>query len=343
MNTNSSSEKRISDLIHIAKCFSVFFIVSAHIVCGGIGVYPMAIVRRFSSIGVIVFLICSAYFFKPEKKNFVSFVKKKIKSIIIPWIVMGSFVYLINNIMSEVSLFGLIKWLLGYKTYLWYIPILICLFLLFYNFYSNTLFCAVCIIINVVSLFATSFNVIDPIISFLNLTNYLFLPNWIGVFAIGCLLRKYNVFEKLLKLKYRYVFMIIAAYVALLVKAAYVEPTASGYFSKFGLLLELLGAFIVFFVSSKIPCINILKTFSGYSYSVYLLHFVGIMVVNKISIFLTDKTEWITLFYFIPATLLVFVLLAIGYKIAYFIKINKLYALLTGVRIMAPSIKKEKK
>ncbi|CVH77425.1 Acyltransferase family protein [Clostridiales bacterium CHKCI006] len=136
----------------------------------------LTLLSFLSCIGVPCFLITSGILFKklPLKK----FLMKKITNICIPWIFCGTIIFLISYF-SAYSLLEHVKFVFGIGSFLYYIPVLLFCYLIFYILPNKKLFYTLCIALNYCSLVATQFGLIN----FPN--NSLNFLNWIGYFAIG--------------------------------------------------------------------------------------------------------------------------------------------------------------
>ena len=124
--------------IYILKCLAVLSIVTAH--CGNIARDNNIIANIFywimtqiGAIGVGVFYIISGYLFYKNLDSFKLFFSKKVKGIVVPWIITGSFVYLVmsmkNNVLNLKSFIGFL--FLG-KSYLYYLSILMIFYLIYF-------------------------------------------------------------------------------------------------------------------------------------------------------------------------------------------------------------------
>lgn len=112
----------LSDAIYILKAFAMCSIVYAHLsfftplttVMGAVG-----------TMGVPVFLILAGYLTKPEKARFTTVLLKLCKRIIIPWLILGTFTFLTHIIADNASFSfdNYARWILGYLTWLYYVPV----------------------------------------------------------------------------------------------------------------------------------------------------------------------------------------------------------------------------
>lgn len=275
--------KKISNTVIVARVFALISIVSAHITFGDNCPYVISkLYSSIASIGVVTFLIISGYYYNSAKfKNLLYMLKSKCVSIGLPWLFFGTFSFLYGSIMSKEPLSPIryFKYLLGNGSYLYYLTVLIICFILFFRTNKVILFGSIAL--NLVSLVLTTTGVISPVIQALNITNYLNVFNWIGIFAIGVLLRSVEpkkIYDFLKKTRWIFASLFIVADILII---AFNIPT--GYFSFIGIWQELLGALAIFGFST-ISCLykKVFVKISNYSFSVYLIHIVLNGIINDI-------------------------------------------------------------
>lgn len=320
--------KKCSAMFTVSRAFSLVSIVAAHIV------FPPNdfdfLNKLYSAIGLIgvsVFFFISAYYYNTEKfSGLWELLKKKLVSIGLPWLALGTVAYLYNAVLS--GNFGIIKWLawlLGYKTYLYFLTVLFFCFVIFYK--ANKIFCILCIPLSVISITLTSLGVLDPIISFLHITNYLNILNWIGVFAVGRLVKSADC-EKLYTFIFKYRFLWITVFIlSMAVMIAF--GLNDGYFSPLGLCFEIFGALFIFSVSTfKIFNRKLFYSIANNSFSIYLIHLPLIGVLDRVYN-LTPVSQAISVF-------LVILIAHFGLEIARLIvcktKCKKIFYMLFGFR-----------
>ena len=276
------SKKELSEIVTYARATALVSIVSAHVqfsetACESI----VHFYRMIASIGVVLFLIVAGYYYSPSHYgSFTGVMKRKLTTIVLPWFCLGSTGFLYNAILSRnLSVSRYINFLLGNGSYLYYLSILILCFVVFY-FVNARWFCVLCVFVNIVSLYLTQAGLLDALISTLGITNYLNLFNWIGFFALGLLLRRIEpvtIYQGIRKYRLYTIVAFILVY-----GCVFWLNTPTGYFSKFGWMLELVGAAAFFAVASYIPknC-RLVKRIAGYSFTVYLIHFMVIGVFDR--------------------------------------------------------------
>lgn len=274
--------KKCSSLFTIARVFALISIVAAHISFPASAPYTLEkIYSLIASIGVIAFLFMSAYYYNPQKfSSLGAVIKTKLVSIGIPWLFLGSITYLYNGILSgTIHPLGLLKWILGYKTYLYFLTILFFCFVIFYK--ANRLFCVCCIPVTIMSLMLTALGFMDSIIDFLHITNYLNILNWIGIFAFGQLCRTFDT-KKIYEFIYKFRLLLILIFI-LAGAVIFVFDIPTGYFSIIGIYFEIIGVLCIFGVSTfNIFNINLFQNIANNSFAIYLIHMPVIGVIDRI-------------------------------------------------------------
>ena len=274
-------KQRISSTVTVARVFALVSIVCAHITFTKDAPYAITkLYSAFASIGVICYILCSAYYYNPKKYTFVGLLKNKAITIGVPWIFLGTVGYLYNAILSKnLSVIGYLKWIIGNGSFLYFLTILILCFLIFYRTNNIILYCAIGV--NILSLMLTAAGVLDTVISALHITNYLNIFNWVGVFAMGMLLKQLSP-EKLYNFLYKSRFIALGAF-AMAVTLVCIFDIHVGYFSYLGIWLELLGTLAILGVSTISIFENkLFYDISNLSFTVYLVHMMVIGIFDRV-------------------------------------------------------------
>lgn len=319
--------------LQAVRSIAVLSIVTAHIEFYGLPIYLHAVFRRFASIGVVAFMIISAYYYNPEKYRVSSFIRKKLISVVLPWLLLGTVVYIGSYIKSigGISISGWLQWLFGYGTYLWYMPVLLLCYLLFYRLHNNNAFCWICVAASFVTTQLAAFGITDAWMDALHITNYLFVPNWMGVFAAGCLLRKHNGLQKILAFR-RWTGAYLVIYLACVTIGSVVEPMASGYFSHFGLLLEFAAFPLLLVLGDALRGLALAQRVGRYSYTIYLLHLLLITALRGTLARVWDVVPILSLFYPLLVVALLTLALAIAERLSTKLKLGKVFEVCMGIR-----------
>jgi fucose 4-O-acetylase-like acetyltransferase len=124
-----NTDYNISSVFNSAKVLSILSVILAHSKLNDDSFYNN-IAERLGCIGVITFLFISGYFYNISKYGIQSFFFKRIKTIIIPWLFLGTVVFVFSR--KELTLISWFNWIIGNGTYLYYLTILmlcyICIF-----------------------------------------------------------------------------------------------------------------------------------------------------------------------------------------------------------------------
>lgn len=319
-----TAEQQISKMFTAARVFAILSVISAHVTIRNSKIIAN-LYSAIGSIGVIVFFIAAGFYFKRE--TFVTFVRKKAKNILLPWIVLGSAVYVVNSVLNRSAIkigdWGL--WLIGYKTYLYFIPVLVICFLLFY--FHNYISLGVAIALNALSLLFTSLGELEPIIEALHITNYLNVFNWIGFFSFGILLRRIP-FEKCFAFFKRTRILALCTSVLCVVLVAFTGYKV-GYFSPLGWAFELICAWGIFGLCTySWTHGRVMKCVAEMSYAIYILHMMFVGGLAK----LYALHSGISLFANVIVLTFTYLALAAGRYLAGRFKFETGYNLLLGIR-----------
>lgn len=178
-------KKNVSDALYVLKAFGIFSVAAAHCVSNGGAIDR--VLGICGTIGVPIFLVLSGVFFE-HNYSILEFFIRKWKRIIVPWIVwgVGTYVLSVLSLGTDISLVGCVNWILGNRTWLYFVPVLlICMLIL--KIRCNCAF--LCIVIGV-SILSNTLTILGVFRNTQYLTNYQNVLNWILFFAIGIILRR---------------------------------------------------------------------------------------------------------------------------------------------------------
>ena len=184
---------KISSQIWCLKIIAIFTIFFAHMPLSDKNVLSdnYMFVRLFSLLGMVVvpiFFIISGYLYKSGK------ILNKAQNLLIPLVIWGFATYVLhcfNLGLSSFSIKDLVLWILGYNCYLYFVPVLFTIILL-YNIYDNDY---IWIFIGVICVGLYQMHIIKY--SGGGITPYMNPLNFIPYFAIGHLIRKKNIWEQI--------------------------------------------------------------------------------------------------------------------------------------------------
>ena len=278
MNKRDNSylgKERLSRTVYVLRAISIICVVAAH--CDSFLSNAEIIRRLLGTIGVPSFLICSGYFFN-QKEPAKQFWMKKLKNIIVPWIIWGIITYAISELFGEkrISIYQCLKWILGYKTWLYYVPVLlICFFL--GRFCTNRLW-----IILYLGLFFVSWS-----LSYLGvlsngvITLYQNPFNHVGFFILGMLLSKSNWLTLKITKDKKVVVLILFIIISLVY--AFCGKGIGYWASIFSIPFELLAFIVLFWFAGFLADWNILVQIGKKSFFIFFVHMqIGIEISKKI-------------------------------------------------------------
>lgn len=302
---------QLNQVFTVAKVFAIYSVILAHSRNVNDSILN-TITERIGAWGVITFLILSGYFYNIDKYGTLPFFKRKVTTIIVPWFFTGTFLFLFS---PEISFFNWMLWIVGYKTYLYYLTIIMCCFLFFdvLKEYINVL-----MFLSFISILITSFELI-------NYYPYLNPLNWFLFFGIGVKLKNEKNAKFLEIISGNFYSFIIA--ILLFILIVFLEKPG-GYFTKFAIINEFLGFCIILYLSSLSFFQNkIVKLIANYSFSIYLIHFLFFPIRKILPVYLNND-------FIFPFCILISatISLLIGNFVSKKIKLNAIYTLLLGIR-----------
>ena len=276
--SSSENDEVVSKSFYIMRMLAIISVATAH--CSSyIGFFPETLRQMIGTIGVPIFFISSGYYFKPVKTVY-CFLEKR-KSVIIPWVIFGILTYALEGLkVGRFSGEGLIRWIFGYKTWLYYVPVLICFYILFQLFNSNIWIA----IWEIVFLFFFCLSTLGIIMEDNGwITLYQIPFNNIGFFAAGIALKRYGI-EKVICCTIRKKTIVIIAF--LLISVLYLNSGQIGYWeSILSIPFELLSSIVVLWISRALSLVEIFIDVGKHTYFIYFIHMqIVIYIVSKMLI-----------------------------------------------------------
>lgn len=231
------------------------------------------LLQNIGSIGVVCFFVISGILFHYKRGQLVSFFKKRIYSICIPWIISATCVYLYVHLRKPpLSLSGWINFVIGNGSYCYYLTILMLFYLIFIllPFMRTNIAFIICEILTVFStIWFWSIGQLSP---------YLNILNWIGYFALGMQLAFYpEITNRIIKYLYQLRWGIIVIYTIFLGMQIYFR-NGGGYWNSTNVIVCWFGALtlilIVKMIELKENCwlFNIAYWSGKESFFIYLWH-----------------------------------------------------------------------
>ena len=230
---------------------------------------PIQFVIAWGKLVLQSFFVISGFFYKRTKGDTKKYWSKKVKTVFIPWILFAIGTFALSILLNK-SLEGFplsfVKYFLGIGSLYWYMSMSIVMFVIF-KYITKRWQLVLCVIISIVSVYLTAFHII-PVVPYFN--QYLNLFNWIGFFAIGILLRKENLLEKLINTKSFIISLIIV--VASIIVAVLRDNEVKSYVDVTSLFTEVFGLVFILNLSNWLANNKLLIDIGKKSFFIYLMH-----------------------------------------------------------------------
>jgi fucose 4-O-acetylase-like acetyltransferase len=265
-----SMDKRAKDFSNTVYVFRVFALLSAmssHVLLFA-GDMAKDVWMLFTTFGVPGFFICSGYFFN-NRTPFKVMWKRKLKSIIVPWVVVASITYGVSWLMAGRMRYSYLEWVTGSRSLYFFVPVLLLCFLIFY-FLRQNLSLVLIMLLGLASFYLTAAGVI-------NLTGFIHdglnVFNWVFFFGLGALLRKNRQAVKTENLAYSsYGWILLALFVSVAISLVYIRFFDVSYWTYLSVPYELAAVLSFFMLSSKLKDLHLLANMGNNTYTVYLFH-----------------------------------------------------------------------
>ena len=278
-------EKNISRCVWCAKAVAILTVIIAHSNFQNVRPGWLVILfQRIGSMGVPVFLLLSAYYYRPTKYASLQELLKSRKSTFVPWMILAGACYLWSYLRmgKEINVQSCLQFVLGYNSLFYFLSVLILLQVLFYFFryVSIRKTAGVCIVLSIISTELAAFGITDDIIARVGLTNYLNIINWVGFFAMGLYLQTKEDGEIIGYIKKIFCWAVLI-WGILFALSGYVEHGQYGYFSILGIFMESASAILILRFAWSICRYDWIVQLGKYSFAIYLVHINIVPIVNK--------------------------------------------------------------
>ena len=294
--------KRQSDSLFVAKAFAILSVICAHMSFTNEYFFADTVRNCLGQIGVAIFFVISGFFYKRTAGDTKNFWAKKAKTALLPWVVLSSAAFVLSAILSG-SLCGFplsfIKYVLGIGSLYWYMSISFILFATF-KFVTKKWQLMTCVIISIVSVYLTTFEII-PHNEYFN--QYINPLNWIGFFALGILLRQENLLEKIISIKV-FAFSLVGLVISIVI-AVLSGNEIKAYIDVTSILTEFFGFILAINLSYLLANSKLLIDIGKKSFFIYLMHIQVAGLINT-------RLPYNTIFFILRP----FIVLAVCYIIA---------------------------
>lgn len=281
-----------SSALYVIKFFAILSVVFAHCSYHNTPV-AHSISGLIGGLGVPIFLISSGIFFNGTE-DAKKFWMKKLKGIIVPWLIFGVLTYILAVILgSPFGVVDMLRWIIGHGSWMYFVTIL----LFYYAFFRairwegiHYVAIALWILSNVLDVFG-----VNPISNLVG--QYLNPFSRIGYFSIGVMAKKVGVLEfKMPKLWIK----LVASFVTLGLGVASIclgKIAFAAYLTE--MIFTLCAATTLFFWSQSLSECKLLQNVGKQTYLIYFLHMqLGIGAVNAVihALSLPSAADWVLLF-----------------------------------------------
>jgi len=317
-----------SKQLYVAKVFAILSVICAHMTLtiekGQAGWLADKIIAIYGTIGVALFFLCAGYYYHREKGDSIVFWKKKLKSIVLPWVVCSVLTYLFNIVLSReaYSIMGQLKWSMGYLTWYYFVPVLLFCFVWFK-----------CSIKRRWLYIAMAISIVSNILTITRIwwvtewcTPYTNPFNWLLFFALGILWRQKEEYIERIVTQRAVIVIVGIGFIVLFGLWAWYNMEIS-YWNSYSLLFEVLGCMCIIYLAWCFRNVVFLQRIGKNTFFIYLIHMQIAGIINT-------RLPQNAFFYLVkPIIVLVFIwlLIEIAIKLACILKINKLLGLV-GIR-----------
>lgn len=302
-----SSDER--NYIYILKALAILAVVCAHStgmpeLTSNSNRASVCVLNYIGTMGVPVFYLIAGMLFEQSQKSFLEFFKKKLTTIVLPWLFCETLLWLYIVLRKGgVSIWSWLLFLLGYKHSTYYLTVLMVMFLVFW-FIRKDIEIYLLIIISIISIISTGWHIGLNFVNELTGTFYLNPLNWFAFFGIGILTSRKKKLQELYNKTTNSLVILCILSVIYIVVCTVVFQENLYYFSRFSIIGHTINILLFGAVATKIAKCQASQIFiliGKYSFSIYLLHqfVIGIVVVltNKLNFFiLTLARPGITVF-----------------------------------------------
>ena len=304
---NAESTLNLRQFIYAVKAFAILSVICAHVAYvpqsdSAANVMAGNVLTSLGSIGVTMFFILSGLLFAKGGHVFSGFFRKRIKSIFIPWFATGTVVYGYVAIRKNgINLVDWIGFVSGNGSYLYFLPMLIACYLMFFYVNENSSRLTCVMVLSLASIVLTAGKVITEINPYMN-------PfNWFFYFGVGYVLFNMDRVGIVLDFAKRTVWYWACGFVAAL--GAFSFHGSVGYWTMNYLFFELMAVMCILGICS-FPVIyqsRPINSIGQESFSIYLLQ----MPLAGIIAFFFSKVDLVPLTLLRPFVVLLLIIMLI--------------------------------
>lgn len=326
-------DSETSEKFWLLKAFAIIAVVACHCTNtidnpGRINTIATYFFDAWKGSGVPIFYLCAGFFFKGGD-NFLSFLKNKVVSIVLPWIFTGTLIWLYIVLRKGgISLDNWLRYLFLRDSYMYFLTDLMIFYVIMYVVHKyKWIYIAVCIY--------TGLSCIIPTFITGNVSAVLTLPYTIlGIssgywlyFCLGTVCRQLNVIKYINNQKL-VCFIFVAAFLAVVEAACVKVMGILFYVDLFKNISLMICLYNMINILKKLKLENIAVYLGKLSFSLYLLH----MPIAGIVANILNRSESFALLTFVRPIIVIAItaLLIEAYK--KIVKNNEKMLMLIGIR-----------
>lgn len=319
-----------SKQIYVLKAFAILSVVCAHmkltISQGDVGWISNKIISVYAILGVAAFFICSGFFYSRKRGDSIEFWKKKLHTLVIPWVLWSILTFLLGILLTHqsFSVIELFKWSIGVQSWYYFVTVLLMLFVIFKLFQKKYLIG----ILIALSLVSNVLTILGIWRASEWMTPYLNPLNWVLFFALGILWRTYE--YKISEIIHKNMCVCVGGGFLIFIILFYIQMLADTeitYWNKLSILFEISGFVVFMFISYWMRNVQILNNIGKNTYFIYLTHMQIVGVINT-------RLPQNSLFYLLKPMIGLIVVYLIGTMIIKIARVMKLdgYLWILGLR-----------
>lgn len=311
MNTEIDMQKRF---IYILKGLAIVCVVCAHSTAipseaGGDVVLMSQILDYLGTMGVPVFFLISGYLFDKNTRSFGSFWKRKLKTIVVPWLFCETLLWFYVVLRKGgISFKAWILFLLGYEHTTYYLTVLMVFFLVFWFLKKDFWIYLVCVV-SVFSIISTGWETGIVCMNSWTGTYYLNPLNWALFFGVGMLFNRSPSFCGRVIAFSRKLYLWLPCSVIYFLLLSWMNEDIY-YFGRWAVVQHIINLLMMIgtasFLTGRLMSCPI-EALGKYSFSVYLLH----QFVSGAIAAVTNKIPIAVLVLLRPAFVILIVMLAL--------------------------------
>lgn len=297
----------IQSLFSISKTFFIMSVIIAHTPIDSKFIQMNVLFKVLGTIGVIGFFMISGFVFAYEKRNPIQFAKRKLGTVIFPWIICGTFTFTLSSLFgsyqNRFSFNDYFYFIIGKGSLYYYLTMLLSIYFVFYFFRSYLKIIYYMCYATPVYLLLTYINIIP------NHYQYLNILSWISFFSIGYLSNKMKIFNFFISFADKNLAALTILFITSIIISIRIDQTT--YFTPFNIFTEVLGVSLILVYSNKLGKKRVfgqwLENIGNKSFSIYLLHMPIAGFVN----ILFQIIDFKFLDYFKPLIVLIVILMCL--------------------------------